>query len=70
MKILGFGLIILGIIGLLYGGFSYTRNKKVIDLGGLEVRADQRERLPISPIAGGVAVLAGVLLVVADKRRT
>ena len=70
MKILGFGIIILGIIGLIYGGFSYTRNKKILDLGGLEVRADQRERLPISPIAGGVAILAGVLLVVADKRRT
>ncbi|MEO5988575.1 MAG: DUF3185 domain-containing protein [Candidatus Eisenbacteria bacterium] len=69
MKILGIALIILGFVSLVYGGFSYRRDKTVVDLGGLQVHADQKQTLPISPIVGGVALLAGLLLVVTDRRR-
>lgn len=69
MKILGIALIILGFLSLVYGGFSYRRDKTVMDLGGLEVKAEQQKTMPISPIVGGVALLAGVLLVITDRRR-
>ena len=69
MKMLGIALVILGLLGLAYGGFSYTQNKKVLEVGSLEVHADQKTTVPIPPIAGGVALVAGVLLVVADRRR-
>ncbi len=69
MKVIGIVLIILGFLSLAYGGFSYRRDKTVLDLGGLEVHAQQEKALPISPIVGGVALLAGVLLVITDRRR-
>lgn len=57
-------LIAVGLVGLLYGGLSWTRRTKVIDAGPIEVSADKHERLPISPIAGGVLLAAGLVLVV------
>jgi hypothetical protein len=45
------------------GGFSYTTRERVVDLGPLKVDADKEHSLPITPIAGVVAVIAGVALV-------
>jgi len=63
MKILGFLLIVAGLFGLLYGGFSFTQKEKVIDAGPIEVTRDDTERLPITPLAGGLMLAAGVVLV-------
>jgi hypothetical protein len=64
MKVFGIALIVLGLIGLLYGGFTWTRKDKVIDAGPIEVTAEKHERLPVPPIIGGVLVIAGIVLVV------
>ena len=40
MKILGIVLIVLGLVGLAYGGLSWTRKEKVVDIGTVEVTAD------------------------------
>ena len=69
MKTFGFILIILGALALAYGGFSYTQHKKVVDIGSLEASVDQKKTVPVSPIVGAVGILAGVLMVVADRRR-
>jgi hypothetical protein len=62
MKPLGLLLIALGLIGLLYGGFSWTRKDKVVDAGPIEITADKQESLPIPPLAGAVALVAGAVL--------
>jgi hypothetical protein len=62
MKPLGLLLIVLGLIGLLYGGFSWTRKDKVVDAGPIEITADKHESLPIPPIAGAAALVAGAVL--------
>lgn len=67
--IIGIVLIILGIVGFLVGGFSYTHEKKDIDMGPVQVRHEERRTVPISPIASGVAVVAGVILVIAGTRK-
>ena len=41
MRILGMLLVVLGLLGLLYGGLSWTRKDKVIDAGPIEVTADK-----------------------------
>ncbi|MFO7653755.1 MAG: DUF3185 domain-containing protein [Candidatus Krumholzibacteriia bacterium] len=69
MKILGIVLIVLGILGFIFGGISFERNETVADLGELEIEREKTETIPIGPIASGVAVLAGVVLVVAGTRR-
>lgn len=63
MKILGFLLIVAGLVGLVYGGFSFTHKEKVIDAGPIEVTRNEKERFPITPLAGGLMLAAGVVMV-------
>jgi hypothetical protein len=67
MKILGGILIVLGIVALIYGGISWTRKDTVVDAGPIQITADKKESIPISPIAGGLMLAAGVVLLI--KRR-
>jgi hypothetical protein len=69
MRVFGFVLIVVGLIGLIYGGVTWTQREKVLDLGPVEVTRQERESIPLPPIAGGVCLVAGVLLVLADGRR-
>jgi uncharacterized membrane protein YidH (DUF202 family) len=67
MKAIGILLIALGLVGLIYGGVSWTRREKVVDLGPVEVTRERHDALPISPIAGGVCLAAGVVLLLVRK---
>jgi hypothetical protein len=62
MKPLGIVLVVLGILGLLYGGLSWTRKDTVVDAGPIQITADKKESLPIPPIAGGLMLVAGLVL--------
>ena len=68
MRIIGTVLIVLGLVALLYGGISWTEREKVVDVGPIEVTREDRERLPIPPIVGGLLLTAGVVLVVVRRR--
>ena len=68
MKVVGLVLIVLGIIGLAYGGVRWTTREKVVDLGPVEVTSEKHERVPIPPIAGAACLVAGAALVVAARR--
>ena len=63
MKIVGILLIALGLVGLIYGGVSWTKREKVVDFGPLQVTRDKEKSLPVPPIVGGICLVAGVLLV-------
>ncbi len=67
---IGIVLIIAGIIGLAYGGITYTQKDKVLDAGPLEVQVDKDKRIPFPPVAGGASLVVGVALVVLSRRRT
>ena len=67
--LVGIVLIILGVVGLAAGGFSFTRKEKVIDLGPIQATADKKESVAIPPVVGTIALVAGVALVVATSRR-
>lgn len=66
--LVGILLLILGIIGFVAGGFSFTRNKTVIDAGPLKVEGKTQERVPLSPILSGLAIVGGIVLIVAGAR--
>ena len=68
-RIIGSVLIALGLVSLIWGGISWTREKTVIDIGPLEARAEEREHIPLPPVLGGLAFIAGVVLVLAPERR-
>ncbi len=67
--LVGLILIVLGVVGLALGGFSFTHKEKVVDLGPIEATADKKETVAIPPVLGTVAIVAGVLLVGATSRR-
>jgi len=68
MKIVGIVLIAIGLLGAVYGGISFTRKDKVIDAGPIEITRDKTERLPITPIASGLVMVAGVVLLLRSGR--
>jgi hypothetical protein len=69
MRALAAVLIVLGIIGLAYGGISYTRHRKVLDLGPIEAHVDEKKTVPLPPVAGAVALLVGVALLTTRRSR-
>lgn len=68
IALVGIVLIVLGVAALVYQGFTYTSRETVVDIGPIKATADRQKTVPIPPIAGVVAVVAGVALVVAGKR--
>jgi hypothetical protein len=51
MKLVGIVLVILGIVGLVYGGMTWTTRENVVNLGPLQVTHDKTQSLPLPLIA-------------------
>jgi uncharacterized membrane protein YidH (DUF202 family) len=69
MKIAAIVLIVVGVIALAYGGISYTREKKVLDIGPIEATTRTRETIPLPPVLGIVAIAGGIALLVVSGRK-
>jgi drug/metabolite transporter (DMT)-like permease len=70
ITMLGILLAVLGVLALVYQGFSYTREKKVLDIGPIHATADTQEHVPLPPVLGGLALAAGaVLLAIGAKQK-
>ena len=67
-RIVGIILIVLGLIGLGWGGFTYTTRKKVLDIGPIQATREEHHAVPVPPIAGAIALIGGVVLIAADRR--
>jgi hypothetical protein len=67
--IVGIFLVIIGVIGLAYGGISYTKEKTVVDIGPIKATADTRETIPVPPVLGGLALIGGIVLIVTSARK-
>jgi hypothetical protein len=68
-RIAGLFLIVVGVVALLWGGFSWTREKTVVDLGPVKATAEERETIPLPPVVGGVALVAGIVLLVLPRKK-
>jgi|KBSMisStaDraftv2_1062788.scaffolds.fasta_scaffold364799_2 hypothetical protein len=70
VKITAIVLIIAGVLGLVYGGFSYTKDTTVVKLGPIEVFARERQTVNVPMWAGvGAIAIGGLLLVFGGKRQ-
>ena len=65
----GLLLIVAGIAGLALGRISYTTEEKVLEVGPLVATAEREHTIAIPDIAGFAAIAAGVVLVLAGRRR-
>lgn len=68
MKLTGIILVVLGVLALAYQGIRYTTREKLIDIGPLKVTASERKTIPLPPIVGGIALVAGIVLILADRK--
>ena len=67
-KLIAIIFIVIGIIGVAYGGFSYTSDVHEADMGPLHMSVSEHERVNIPMWAGvGFIVVGGVLLLIRNK---
>ena len=69
LSIAGIALIVLGLVALVYGGITYTSRDTVVDLGPIQATADRERTFPLPPVAGIVAVVGGIALLVSGARK-
>ena len=62
-------LIVLGVIAISYGDLTYRSRESVVEIGNMHVTTERSHPIPLSPIAGVLAIGAGVILFVFDVRK-
>jgi uncharacterized membrane protein len=65
----GILLIVLGALALVYQGFTYTHQEKVLDIGPIHATREDHERVSIPPILGGLALVGGIALIVVGSKK-
>lgn len=68
-KAFGIILVVLGLFGLAWGGFTYTTTEKMVDIGPIHATREKEHNIPLPPIAGAVALIGGVVLLVAGGKK-
>ena len=68
MKIIGMVVIAAGILMFVFRGINFTTDKKVVDIGPIEINKKENKRVEWPLYAGGLAIVAGVILVAMDKK--
>ena len=69
MRAIGFVLIVVGLIAVIYGGITWTQRDEVLDFGPFEVATQERRTVPLPPVIGAVCLAGGILLVLVGGRR-
>lgn len=67
-KLIAIALIVLGGLGLVYGGFSYTKESTGLKLGPIELKVQEKKTVNVPLILSGASVLIGVLLLVTGRK--
>ena len=67
IKVVGIVLIVLGLVGLAYGGLTYTTRESVVDIGPIHASREKSHNIPLPPIAGALALIGGVVLLATGK---
>lgn len=69
MKGLGIALIVIGIVMLIFRGFNFTHEKKVVDIGPVEINKKEKESIGWPMYAGGIAVAVGVVVLLMGRKK-
>ena len=68
-RLIAIALIVAGILGLVYGGFSYTKDTTAVKLGPIELSVKEKQTINVPMWAGiGAIVVGGLLLVLGSKK--
>jgi uncharacterized membrane protein YidH (DUF202 family) len=69
LRVMALALIVAGVLGLAYGGFSYTRETTQAKLGPIELSVSEKQTVNIPLWAGVGAIVFGGVLLVAGRRK-
>lgn len=69
VRIVALAVIVAGVLGLLYGGFSYTTEQTAAKLGPLELKVEEKNRINVPVWAGVAAIVAGGLVLIGAARK-
>jgi hypothetical protein len=69
MRILGAALVVLGLLGLIFGGIPYKKTETIAEIGGLKMRATENRQMSVPPLVSGFAILVGAALWFSAKSR-
>ena len=69
IKLVAIALLVVGVLGLVYGGFSYTKDTTVVKLGPIEVTAKEKKTVNVPLWAGVGAIVVGGLLLTLGGRK-
>lgn len=69
MKTIGFVLVAVGILALIYGGIGFNRDRTVLDMGSMSVTASERHDYRIPTAAGVLVLIGGVTMLMTSRRR-
>jgi len=67
--VVGAALVVIGLVSLLWGGFRWTENKTVVDIGPVKATAEEHKTLPIPPVVGALLLVGGIVVLVVPTRR-
>jgi hypothetical protein len=68
ISIAGIVLVVVGLFALAYQGITYTKRERVVDVGPIHATKDTKETIPLPPVLGGIALVAGIVLLVAGSK--
>jgi uncharacterized membrane protein len=68
-RTLGLILTLLGIIMLIWTGFTYTKKEKIVDAGPIEISADKQKNVNWPPYVGGIVLIAGIVILIGSKKK-
>lgn len=68
-RIVGSVLLVIGLVALVWGGVFWTDRETIVDAGPFEVTTEEREGVRVPPVLGAIAVIGGIVLLVAPDRR-
>ena len=69
MKSIALALVALGIAALIFGLVGYDRQKVLVKIGSLRATATEHKTVPLASVAGAVAIVGGVAILAAGRRR-
>ncbi len=69
LKIVGIILIVLGVVALIFQGITYTTQKNIINLGPIQATAEQKKTIPLPPVLGAIALIGGIVMLVAAGKK-
>lgn len=68
IKTIGIVLVVLSVLALAYQGLTYKTTETIVDIGPIKATQEKTHRVPITPVAGGLVLAAGVVLIVFAKK--